>query len=193
MRLHPIQSRFRHPQREYSVCIDGPSLEVITSFACCGTNVWKMRRSGFGLRQAEVPTRDCRHVCCEAGCLVRVSVGRSDWRHETDSPFHAITKVPRILDASTVLMMSIHKCVKEAHHHDPMLQASQEHMGDQVMEKVVPPWKHSSLVPKRNMSYKRGLSRAHSEIQHDTFTHNPQCEIFEPCIARYKGCEENQQ
>ena len=82
-------------------------------------------------------------------CLVRVSVGRSDSRHEADSPFHAITKVPRILHASTVLMMSIHKRVNEAHHHDPTLEASQEHLGDQVMEKMVSPWKHSSMFPKK--------------------------------------------
>ena len=79
------------------VCIDGQSLEVITSFVCCGTNVGKMQISGFGLRQAEVPAQDNRHVPCEACCLVRVSVGRSDSRHEADSPFHAITKVPKIL------------------------------------------------------------------------------------------------
>ena len=56
-----------------------------------------MRISGFRLRQAEVPAQEYRHVPCEACCLVRVSVGRSDSQHEADSPFHAITKVPKIL------------------------------------------------------------------------------------------------
>ena len=31
-------------------------------------------------------------------------------------------------------MMSIHKRENEAHHHDPTLEALQEHMGDQVMD-----------------------------------------------------------
>ena len=73
----------------------------------------KIRISGFGLRQAEVQTRDCRHVSCEACCLVRVIVGKSDSHHEAESPFHAITKLPRILDASTVLMMGINNSVNE--------------------------------------------------------------------------------
>ena len=66
-------------------------------------------------------------------------VGRSDRRHDADSPFHAITKVSRIIYASAVLMMSIDKCVNEAHHHDPIPEASQEHLGDQVMEKMTSP------------------------------------------------------
>ena len=93
----------------------------------------KVRISGSGLRHVEVQTRDCRHVSCQACCLVRVSVGRSDSRHETDSPFLAIPKVSRIFDVLAVLMMSINKRINEAHHHDPILEASQEHLGDQVM------------------------------------------------------------
>ena len=92
-----------------------------------------MRVSGFGLRQAEVEARDCRHASCEACCLERMGVGRSDSSLKADSSLQAVTKVPRILDTSTVLMMRIHKRVNEAHHHDPMLKASQEHSGVQVM------------------------------------------------------------
>ena len=94
--------------------------------------------------------RDCKHVSSEACCLVRVGVGGSDSNHKADPSFHAITNVPRILDTSTVLMMGIHKRVNEAHHHDPILEASQEHLGDQVMEKMASPWKHSSLSPNKN-------------------------------------------
>ena len=45
----------------------------------------------------------------ETSCLICVGVGRSDGRHKADSSLHAITKVPRIFDNSTVLMMGI-KC-----------------------------------------------------------------------------------
>ena len=75
-------------------------------------------------------------------------MGGGDGCHETDSSFHAITKVSRIIDAS-VLMMSINERVNEAHHHDPILEASQEHLGDQVMKKTASPWKLSSLSPNR--------------------------------------------
>ena len=99
--------------------------------------------------------------------------------------FYTITKVSRILDASTVLMMGINKCVNEAHHHDPILEASQEHLGDQVMEKMVSPWMHSSVSPKRSkhITQTRAFvvmreSRVHSGIQYDTYVHNPQYEIF---------------
>ena len=109
-----------------------------------------MRISGLGLRQAEVETWDCRHVPCQTRYLVCVSVGRSDSRHEADSPFHAVPRIFRILHASAVWMMSINKCVNEAHHHDLMLEASKTHLGDKVMEKMVSPWKHSSLLPNKS-------------------------------------------
>ena len=78
-------------------------------------------------------------------CLICVGVGRSDGCHEANPSFHAITKISRILEALTVLVMGINKGVEEAHHHDSILKASQEHIGDQVMQKMVSPWKYSSL------------------------------------------------
>ena len=74
--------------------------------------------------------RDCRHVSSETRCLICVGVGRSDSRHEADSSLHAITKVSKNLDNSTVLMMGINEGVKEAHYHTTILKASQEHPGD---------------------------------------------------------------
>ena len=103
---------------------------------------------GFGKRKFRRGTAGI--VSCWACYLVGVSVGRSDSRHKADAPFYTIAKVSRILDASTVLMMGINKCVNEARHHDPILEASQKHLGDQVMEKMVSSWKHSSLSPKRS-------------------------------------------
>ena len=154
-----------------------------------------MRISGFGLRQAEV-----QYLVKHDTCMVRVSVGRSDGCHEADSPFHAIPKFSRILNVSAVLTMSINKGVNEAHHHDPILEASQEHLSDQVMEKMASPWKHRSAFPnrgkhivqERTLVVKRETeSRAHPENQLDTFVLHLQCETFEPCIARCKGCAEN--
>ena len=77
--------------------------------------------------------RDSRHVSSETSCLICVGVGRSDGRHKSNSSLHAITNVPRIFDNSTVLMMGLNKRVKEAHHHNTTLKASQEHPGDEVM------------------------------------------------------------
>ena len=88
--------------------------------------------SGFGLRQTDISVQSCRHVPSEARCLVRMGEGKSDTCHEADPPSYTITKVSGILDTS-VLMMGINKCVNEAHHHDSILEASQEHLGDQVM------------------------------------------------------------
>ena len=75
-------------------------------------------------------------------------MGRGDGSHEADCPFHVIPKISRILNVSAVLMMSINKGVNEAHYHDPILEALEEHLGDQVMEKMVFLWKHSFLSPK---------------------------------------------
>ena len=159
-----------------------------------------MRISGLGLRQAIVQTRDRKHVSCEACYLVRVRVRRSDTRLEGDFPFHAITKVPMILDTSTVLMMGMKKGINEAHHLNPiLLKASQEHTGDQVMEKMVSPWKHRSLPLNKGTHCTREdtrsderESRAHLDIQLDTFVPHLQCEIFVTYIARCKGCARNQ-
>ena len=60
--------RWHHPAKvspsttRIPVCFDGQSLEIIASFTCCRTNVGKMRTYGLRLRQAEVQTRECRHV-----------------------------------------------------------------------------------------------------------------------------------
>ena len=43
--------------------------------------------------------------------------------------------------------MDINKGVNEAHHYNSILKASQEHMGDQVTQKMVSPWKDSRLSP----------------------------------------------
>ena len=75
----------------------------------------KTRISGFELWYVEVFVRDWRHVSCETSCLIRVGKGKNDGRYEANSPFHVITKVPKILDTSTVLMISITEGVKEAH------------------------------------------------------------------------------
>ena len=59
-------------------------------------------------------------------------------------------KVSRIFDASAVLVMGINKGVNEAHHLNPTLKVSQEHPVDQVVEKMVSPWTHSSWSPNRS-------------------------------------------
>ena len=92
--------------------------------------------------------------------------------------------------------MIIKKGVNGAHHHVPILEASQEHLGDQViMEKMASPRKHRSLSSKRgkHIVQERALSvmretesRVHPDIQLDTFVHHLRCEIFVPYIARCK-------
>ena len=106
------------------VSVDGPSLKIIASFARFGTNVGEMRISGFGTRQVKSLILDSRYVSCQTGHLVCVSIGRSDSLHETNSPFHAITKVSRILNISAVVIMGIDKSVNEAHYNDPILETS---------------------------------------------------------------------
>ena len=79
--------------------------------------------------------------------------------------------------------------VNERVNHDPILEASQEHLSDQVMEKMASPWKHRSLSPNRgkHIVQERVLvvvrereSRVHRDIQLDTFVHRLQCEIIVP-------------
>ena len=49
--------------------------------------------------------------------------------------------------------MSINKGVNEAHCHDPMLEASQEHLSNQVMEKMASPWKRRCRSPNRGKHF----------------------------------------
>ena len=90
--------------------MDGPYLEIIASFRCCGKNVGEMWISGIGLRQTEISVQDCRGMFGEACYLVRVGVGGSDDSHKADLYFHANSKKPSVLATSTVLIMGIGKC-----------------------------------------------------------------------------------
>ena len=78
-------------------------------------------------------------------------------------------------------MMGTHKGVNEAHFLDAILEASQEHLGDQIMEKMVFPWMHSSLSPKRNKHI----------VQYEGIRCNE--EIFESCIVHCRECVGRQQ
>ena len=82
-----------------------------------------MRLFGFGLTQAENEARSGGHVSCQADYLTSVGAGRSDGRHEADSPFYTITKVSGILDVA-VKMMGRNKGINETHHHNAILEAS---------------------------------------------------------------------
>ena len=62
----------------------------------------------------------------------------TDCGHETDSPFHAIPKVPRIIHFGGV--MGVDEGIDDTHHYDSILKASQKNLGDQVVEKMVSPW-----------------------------------------------------
>ena len=83
------------------------------------------------------------------GADIWLWAGRSDSHHAADSPFHAIPKISRILDASAVLMLNLNKGVNEAHYHDSILKASQEHLGDQVVENMISLRQHCSMSPER--------------------------------------------
>ena len=140
-------------------------------------------------------------MSCEACCLARV--GGSENSHKADPVFHAITKVPRILDASTVLMMDMYKGVKEAHPHDSILEASQEHLGGQVMQEMVSSWKYSCLSPKisKHIVQTRAFA-VMRERKRDEFIRASMLTqlfvilsviLFKLCIERCRGCEEHQQ
>ena len=130
---HSIQLRFHHQQGEYSRLYRWPILGNLCFFHVLWYQRW---------RDADTWLWASASGSSDAGLQACVLLGHgSGSRHEAGSPFHAI-KVSRILDASAVLMMSIHKRVNEAHHHDPILEASQEHLGDHVMEKISSPRKH---------------------------------------------------
>ena len=82
-----------------------------------------MRISGFGSRQTKFLTLDSRNMSCQGNYLVRVGIGRSDCSHETYSPFHAIPKVPRIINISAVVVMAVDEGIDDTHYHDSILKA----------------------------------------------------------------------
>ena len=111
---------------------------------------WEGAGIGFGLRQTEVFARDSRHVSCEACCLVRMVVSNSDSCHKAESPF--LYSLQSFQNSRCIVCTDDkHKQrVNDAHHHDPILEVSHEHLNDEVMEKMVFPWKPSGLSPKRS-------------------------------------------
>ena len=64
-------------------------------------------------------------------------------------PFYAITKVSRVLRVKAVLMMGIDTSIKEAQNHNTIMKASQEHLGDQVMKKMISLWQHRGMSLER--------------------------------------------
>ena len=86
-------------------------------------------------------------------------------------------------------MMNTNKGVNEAHYHDPILEASEEHVGGQVIEKMASPWKRRSLSPNRDKHIvQAGTLILIREIQLDTFVPLLQWEIFAPWIVRCREC-----
>ena len=103
----------------------------------------------------------------------------SERGHKTDSPSHAIPKVSRILDTSTVLMIGINKG------HDPILETSQEHLGDQIMEKMASPRKRRCMLPNRGKHIVQQRTLVVMwESQLDTFVPLLQREICVPYMRR---------
>ena len=98
---HPIQQVFHHHQAEYKSQCRQPIPGSVPLFTCCGKRVGEMRRSRLGSWQTKLPSWDHRHVSRQAGCLIYVSIGRNDCCHEAESPFHAISKISRILCISS--------------------------------------------------------------------------------------------
>ena len=77
-------------------------------------------------------------------------------------PLMQSPKFPGLTMLLAVLMMSINKCVNEAHHHDPILEASQEHLGDSL-----PSNRGKHFVQEKTL-----------DIELDTFAPHLQCAIF---------------
>ena len=85
---------------------------------------WEVQIAGASTRQAKSLTLDGRYVSCQKSDLVRVGKGPSDRGRETDSPFHAIPNVSRIIHILAVVVMGIDDSSDEAHFHDSILEAS---------------------------------------------------------------------
>ena len=97
-----------------TICINSPPMTIMAKFSCNGTIIGKKRIAGLGFGKTERVARDARSVHRKTNCLVRVGVGRSDGRHESNPSCQAITKVPSICRVEAMFMMGIDKCVKEA-------------------------------------------------------------------------------
>ena len=72
----PPSEGFTIQDASTSVCMNGPPTIIIASFTCYGTSIGKIRKTGFGLGQPEVQTRDTMEVLRKTRCLLRVGVGR---------------------------------------------------------------------------------------------------------------------
>ena len=56
--------------------------------------------------------------------LVHMGVCWGDRGHKTDSPFHKISKAPRVIHISAVVVVSIDKRVNDSHYDDSKLMSS---------------------------------------------------------------------
>ena len=151
-RWHPPSWSFRFHDANTSICISGPSLKHIASFAWCGTNFGKMRMSGFELRQAEVQNRDCKCLSCETCYLVCMKCDSRGFSLSFNSQFPGFSIFRRysLWAKAQASMKHITKI--------PYWTLG-KNKNDQVTEKMASPQKRRSTTPN---TYKRLYNRRHS-------------------------------
>ena len=152
-RWHPPNWSFKFHDANTSICICGPSLKHIASFAWCGTNFGKMRISGFELRQAEVQNRDCKYLSCETCYLVCMMCDSRGFSLSFNSQFPRFSMFRRysLWAKAQASMKHIIKI--------PYWTLRQNNSNDQVTEKMASPRKRGSTTPNTE---KRLYNRRHS-------------------------------
>ena len=93
-------------------------------FTCCGSEVRKIRVSGFGSWQAKLLVESNKQAPRQAKELVRMCVCEGDSSHKPISPFHAISEVPWIVRIATVILVGVNRGVDNTHNHKSTLEAS---------------------------------------------------------------------
>ena len=61
-----------------------------------------------------------------------MGVCRGDSSHKPNSPFHAISEVPWIIQITAVMVVGVYNGVDNTHNHNSILKASQKGLSDEV-------------------------------------------------------------
>ena len=151
-----------------------------------------MQIPGSGSRQAKLlmgahGRRPARHIDWYAW-----GVCRSDGSRKTNSPFHTISKISRIVHISAVVVVGINEGVDDAHHDNSILKASKKSGEDGPSAAKL----QRVSKPKRRSCTGEGIrccvreNRVQPDIHLNIFIANTQYEIVVSYTGHCKECVE---
>ena len=122
-RWRPNQLRFRPQRHEFLHLCKWPILESRCLFLhVVARGLKRFGYLAFDSQQAKLLVKNNKQASSQAKGLVRMGVCRSDSSHMPNSPFHAVSEIPWIIQMTAVMIVGANKGVDNTHNHNSILE-----------------------------------------------------------------------